>query len=117
MNWGILIDILNATGFIAFVALLGAAGARMLWRLYSYWRMKSRPSIVLRRDFSLLVALFLVFGSAALIRAFGLADELASDGPLRFFYLLAANVIANGALAYWVWAEYFVIGHPGKEDE
>lgn len=117
MNWELLTGALNVVSFVTFVALLGAAGARMLWRLWNYYRAKVRPSIILRRDFGLLVALFLVFGSSALLRAFGWTDEIQQNGPARFAFLFFASLVANGALFYWVWAEYFIVGHPDKENE
>lgn len=107
--------VLNAIGFVGFVALLGAATFKMAVRLVQYHWTGRRPSIILRRDILLLGGFFAVFGSAAVIRFFGWNDTLESNVGLRFLYLLAVYCISLGSLGYWTWAEFFVIGHDGKE--
>jgi amino acid permease len=109
-------SILNAIGFITFVALLSLAVVRMALRFVLYNRAGRTSSIVLRRDFALLGALLAVFGSVAFIRFFGW-NFLLEEGWPRFFYILASDIVALGALAYWVWAEYFIIGNLDRKDE
>lgn len=108
-----LTNLVNAVGFIGFVALLGLAVVRMLIRLMFYRRVGREASIVLRRDFALLGALLAVFGAAAFLRFFGV--EFTPEGRLAF--IIFSDILALGSLGYWVWAEYFVIGRPNKEDD
>ena len=110
------IQLVNAVGFLLFVALLGLAVVRMTIRIVFYRIAGREANIILRRDLTLLGSLLVVFGTAAAIRFFGWSDAFAGGWP-RLLYLTANDLIALGALGYWVWAEYFVIGRPNKEND
>lgn len=108
-------DFLNFAGFLLFVALLGAAVFRMGVRLRAYRQLQKQPSVILKRDFGLLGGLFFVYGTLAAIRFFDLVRFI--QEPLwGFLFILLSDIIAIGALGYWTWVEFFVIGHDGKED-
>ena len=90
MNWTALLEdgirVLNAVGFVGFVALLGAATFKMAQRLVMYAWVGKRASIILRRDITLLVGFFLIFGSAAAIRFFGWGPAFEASPLLRFLW-------------------------------
>jgi len=112
-----LINIVNAVGLGVFVLLLAAAAGRLAVRYATYRLEGVRVGVILRRDVILLGALALVFGSVILIRALGWSDFVASHSEVRLAYIVASDIVALGALGYWTWAEYFVVGKPGKEKE
>jgi hypothetical protein len=110
------VDIVNAIAFVAFVGLAVMAVARMALRIVLYYTQGKRPSVVLRRDFALLVGLLFVFGAPVVIQFFGWGHLYFEGGALRLPYTIVRNIIGVGSLAYWVYVEYFVIGQDGKED-
>ncbi len=115
MTVEVALEIVNALGFIIFLGMLALAVVSMVMRVMLYSRIGRRASIILRRDLALLSSLLFVFGSLALIRFFNI-ELLLEVGWPRFFYVVATDIVALSALGYWVWAEYFVIGKPDKED-
>ena len=108
-------NLVNAIAFVAFVGLLGLAVVRMLIRMLFFRRIGRTASILLRRDLALLGALLVVFGSVAFIRFFQW-DVFLEHGWPRLLYIAASDILAIGCLAYWVWAEYFVIGKPPPKE-
>ena len=119
MHLPAVIDIIEAASLIAFVSLLSLAVMRMVIRVIAYKFTGRRPSIVLRRDLALMLSFLLVVGMPIFIGFFEL-EHLFFEGapPLnRLLYILARNGIAIVALGYWVWAEYFIIGQEGKEQD
>lgn len=116
MNYALIIEIINGIGFLLFVGLLGAALIRMVARIVAYRLSERGPSIILRRDFALLGSFLAIFGTNLAIRFFGLGPVFQDPGLPRLLYVFIADVLGNGALLYWVWAEYFVIGQIGKEN-
>ena len=108
--------IANAIGFIGFVSLLALAVVRMAIRLIFYTVTGREASIILRRDFTLLGSLVMIFGFSAIARYAGWYDYLSSGWP-KLIYIIVSDVIGISSLGYWVWAEYFVIGRPGKEED
>lgn len=111
-----LTDIANGVTFVIFIALTALAVVRMILRVAAYYMVERRPSIILRRDLALLADLLIVFGAPVVIQFFGWGFLFFDGGSLRLLYTLIRDFIGLAGLAYWVWAEYFVIGVPGKED-
>jgi hypothetical protein len=113
------IHIIEAISLIAFVALLSLAVMRMTIRVIAYKFTGRRPSIVLRRDLALMLSFLLVVGMPIFIGFFQLEDVFFEGAPPlnRLLYIILRNGIAIAALGYWVWAEYFIIGQEGKEQD
>ncbi len=111
-----IIDVVNLVAVVAFVVLLFAVVARMVLRLRSYRREGRQASVILRRDFGLLTALLVIFGSGILIRAFDVRVFL-EDGLPRLVYVSVIDAFGIIALAYWTWVEYFRIGRVGYEND
>jgi len=111
-----IIDIINATAFVAYIGLATLALVRMTLRIMTYYILGNEPSVILRRDMILLGTLLIIFGMPVAIQFFGAGDWFAEGGPLRLPYTIFRDIIGVGGLAYYVWVEYFIIGRPGKED-
>lgn len=110
-------QVVEALSFIIFIALVALAVMRMLLRVIAYRMTGREASIILRRDILLMSSFLITFGSPVVISFFGWGDLFFEGGTSRLWYVLFRNSIAIAALAYWVWAEYFVIGVEGKEKD
>lgn len=108
---------LNLVAFFAFLGLGVLAILRMTLRVINYYKHGNRPSIILRRDIALMTGLIMALGAPIILQFLGLGELFFEGGPYRLAYTVARDGIGLAGMAYWVWAEYFVIGAPGKEDD
>lgn len=117
MNLNVFINVVEAASLILFVALLSLAVMRMSLRVIAYKLVGRRPGVILRRDLTLMLAFLFVVGVPIFIGFFQLEYLFFEGAPAlnRLLYVIVRNGVAISALSYWVWAEYFVIGRPGKE--
>lgn len=116
MDQDVLLEVINSITFVLFIALMALAVVRMLIRVFTYRFTGRKPSIILRRDIALMASLLLAFGAPVVIQFFGWGGLFFEGGSLRLPYTILRNLAGLTGLAYWVWAEYFIIGKPGKED-
>jgi hypothetical protein len=116
MNEGLILDIINGITFVLFIAMLALVVVRMTLRWMAYFLIDRRPSVILRRDLLLMADLLFVFGAPVVIQFFGWGQYFFEGGALRLPYTIVRDVIGLAGLAYWTWAEYFVIGRPGREN-
>ena len=107
---------ISTVTLVVAVVLFALASGRMTWRLLTYRALGIRPSIIFRRDFALMGAFLLTFGSGILIRAMGWMPFFAHDLP-RLILNIVLDVVDITALTYWVWAEYRIIGNRSKEND
>lgn len=116
MSQDVLLEVINSITFVVFLVLMTLAVTRMLIRVYAYRFTGRRPSIILRRDIALMGSLLLAFGAPVFIQFFGWGDLFFEGGEYRLIYTILRDLAGLIGLGYWVWAEYFVIGKPGKEN-
>lgn len=112
-----IIEGVNLVAVVIFFVLMALAIFRMGLRVINYYRHQNRPSIILRRDIALMGSLFISLGLPLFIQAVGMGDLFFDGGPLRLEYTLVRDILGLSGMGYWVWAEYFVIGATGKEED
>jgi hypothetical protein len=106
------IHIVNAVSLVIFLLLLGATLFSMVGRVLDYRRAKLPLPVLLKRGIVLFVALVLIGGETAVLRALGVT--LGEASIERLIFITQANAILLIALGYYAKVELFDLDDEDK---